>query len=40
MITVKEARWITANSAEANKAVVKKRCRIAQVFHTMEDAEA
>jgi hypothetical protein len=40
MITVKDDRWITANPAEANEAAVKKRCRIAQVFHTMEDAEA
>jgi hypothetical protein len=40
MITVKDARWITANPAEANEAAVKKRCRVAQVFHTMEDAEA
>jgi hypothetical protein len=40
MITDKDDRWITANPAEANEAAIKKRCSIAQVFHTMVDAEA
>jgi hypothetical protein len=40
IITCKGDRWITVNPAEANEAVTNKRCRIAHVFHNIEDAEA
>ena len=33
-------RWVTSNPAEAHAAVLKKRCRIEEVFQTRSDAEA
>jgi hypothetical protein len=39
MIGRKEAKWITSDPDEAQKAASKTYCRIHQVFHTQEEAE-
>jgi hypothetical protein len=38
MIGRKEAKWITSDPKEANKAASKSYCRIHQVFHTQDKA--
>jgi hypothetical protein len=41
MVTPKRGnKWITRDAVEANEAAAKKGCRIAQVFHTLKEAEA